>query len=99
VNEVDAIFDAIGRASRLMLLNHQRNEKAEQLRSIKAHRCGNCALWMTSHCKPEAERGQLKSMNSPGCNDFELKDIGGLIPKFESELQDIDDAIGAGEVK
>lgn len=68
----DAIFDAVAQAARTMALDYKIAEKKEQIASVTECRCGNCALWMTSRCKPEKRHGQFKCMNSWGCGDFRL---------------------------
>lgn len=85
--EINAIFDAVGKASAYICLKDKLDSKARQLYSVQEHRCGNCWHWMKSSCKPEKQRGQFKNCNSLACQDFEISDLAGLIPRFTKELE------------
>jgi hypothetical protein len=93
--DVDSIFDAIGKASRYVLLMDERGRKLRQLAGVQSKTCGNCGYWMTRSCIPEKQHGQFKSCNSMGCKDFKLSDKAGLIPQFTEELRQIDSKIAA----
>ena len=91
---VDNIFNAISKASNLMILQNERDQKKAQIKSCSAKRCGNCDLWMKSSCKPEKKMGQFKSCNSFACNDFALcPHTNQLIEKFTSQLANIEQQI------
>lgn len=88
--DVEKIFDAVGKASAFICIQDQRDSKAQQLRDVQAKRCGNCWHWMKTSCIPEKKYKKFKSCNSFACKDFELSDLGGLIPKFKTELAELD---------
>jgi len=90
MTEVDAIFDAVGKASSYVHLCHNIREKKEQIRNVQQKRCGNCDHWMKSSCKPEKEKKQFKSCNSFACGDFERDYFSKqLEAKFTEELERI----------
>ena len=75
MNEVDAIFDAIGKASAFIHKQDEINEAKERLADIEKKECGMCQYWMKSSCKPEKEFGQFKSGKSFPCKDFKREQI------------------------
>ena len=70
MGEVDAIFDAFAGLSEQIHRQDALNRKVRQIQSVTSKKCGNCAFWMTTHCKPEKVHKQFKSMESTGCSDF-----------------------------
>lgn len=46
-----------------------------ELGIVSAAVCGNCQYWMTKSCKPEAEQGIKKTMNTLGCNNFKREEL------------------------
>lgn len=87
---VDAIFDAVGKASRLVHLHDEIRKKQHQLRSVLNKRCGNCDKWMKSTCIPEKKHKQFKSCDSFGCKDFVICWHSNKLSKqFESELSEL----------
>jgi hypothetical protein len=91
--DAEKIFDAVGKLGVLVHLKHEHSQKLEQLRSVQSRRCGNCFHWMKSSCIPEKKHKQFKSRNSFACKDFELYDLGVLIPKFKAELAEIENRL------
>lgn len=84
---VNAIFDAIDKASTYVNLKEAIRRKKEQVDSCEANRCGNCYHWMKTTCAPEKLHKQFKSCASLACNNFE-HDSGSkkLANEFSSEL-------------
>ena len=70
--DVNAIFDAFGKAAKRLIIEDAYDKKLSQIKSCQAKRCGNCDHWMKSSCVPEKKNGAFKSMNSMACNDFVL---------------------------
>ena len=89
------IFNALNRASNYVHLQDEKRKKREQLTSVQQKRCGNCYHWMKSSCAPEKQGKKFKSSSDIACGDFELSDIGNLIPKFTQELAEIQGRIDA----
>lgn len=86
-SEVDAIFDAVAKASHIGHLAHKIQEKRAQIREVAAKRCGNCFHWMKSSCKPEKVHRQFKSCSSLACEDFERSRCSErLEEQFQGEL-------------
>jgi len=92
--DVNAIFDAVSRASRLLLLQDQYTQKFAQIKSCQNTRCGNCDHWMKSSCGPEKKRKEFKSCDSLGCKDFIFSyNSMCLIKEFTKELNKIKDKL------
>jgi len=90
MSDVNAIFDAAGKVFCALIKDDKIREKNDQIRSVTERRCGNCDHWMTSTCRPEKDRKQLKSMNSSACKDFERSYASKrLEAQFRDELQSI----------
>jgi hypothetical protein len=90
MSEIDAIFDAFHRTSKIIHSADAIRRKEEQIESVRSKRCGNCRFWMTSQCKPEKEMRQFKSMSSQACEEFS-RDHSSLLldDQFSSELTDL----------
>jgi len=87
---VNAIFDAVIMAGKLIALEHRIAEKKAQINSVNQKRCGNCDHWMKSSCVPEKKHKQFKSMNSLSCNDFVLSWSSNMLSnEFKSELKEL----------
>ena len=69
---VDAIFDAVIDAGRLVMLADKIRAKQQQIRFVLSKTCGNCDMWMKSTCVPEKKHKQFKSVASFACSAFEL---------------------------
>lgn len=93
MDDIEMIFDALSKASYFVHLNDDRSKKIRQLHDVQSLRCGNCVQWMKSGCKQEKVYKKFKTCNDSACSEFELSDIGGLIPKFKKELKEIEDKI------
>ena len=90
MNNVNAIFDAIGNISKSRHLMTRHVAKISQIDSVQSERCGNCDHWMKSSCVPEKQRKEFKSAGSPGCKDFALSYGSNLLlSKFKDELREI----------
>lgn len=87
---VNAIFDAVGKASHYVHLLDAVSNKETQIRNVLSKRCGNCFHWMKSSCIPEKKHKQFKSCNSFGCKDFALCPFHKeLSEKFGKELDEL----------
>ena len=87
---VDAIFDAVSKASRFMLRYDAIETKKAQIADVASKSCGHCFHWMKASCIPEKKFGQFKSCNSYGCNDFARCPFSEqLIQKFNDELDEL----------
>lgn len=85
---VNAIFDAVAKATNYVHLQDEIYKKQAQVRNVLSKRCGNCWHWMKSSCVPEKEHNQFKSCDSFGCKDFSLCPFSKeLAKKFENELE------------
>jgi len=88
---INAIFDAISKASSQIIWEDKAREKRKQIRDAELKRCGNCFHWMKTSCVPEKKHKQFKSCNSFGCKDFSLCPFhADLIEKFRKELSEIE---------
>ena len=95
MTEVDAIFNAIGNASKAVIRHDAIVTKRKEIADAKSKTCGHCFHWMKSSCKPEKENGHFKSCNSYACGDFHRTSwTEELIEKRENELKYLD---GKGE--
>ena len=90
-HEANVIFDALGKASVRVIREDQIAQKKAQTANLKARRCGNCALWMTSGCLPEKRSGRIRSMNDAACNHLELTPNKYLLDIFERELAELEE--------
>jgi hypothetical protein len=99
---INAFFDAIGKASEIAGIAGQARSKREQIESVTSRRCGNCEHWMKTTCKPEKVHKQFKSSGSIACGAFQrdwmsLK----LETEFRVELDEINGRLapllGAGQ--
>lgn len=64
------IFDAFNAFSEKVHRADEIRTLTIQANACRSRRCGNCYWWMKRECKPEKIHKQLKSMNSPACEDF-----------------------------
>lgn len=71
MNIANNIFDAVAEMAVEQMHQHAIAEKRSQITNMQQRRCGNCDHWMKTSCRPEKEGGQLKSISSLGCSDFE----------------------------
>ena len=87
---VNAIFDAVNKASKTVHLQDAINNKKIQIRSVTSERCGNCFHWMKTSCVPEEKHGRFKSCNGIACKEFSLTLLNHtLIDDFKQELVDL----------
>ena len=90
MSEVEAIFDAIGKVSKLVILHDKARELESRLYELNLKRCGICGHWMKNSCKPEKVHKQFKSCNSHGCKDFTRSWwVASLEERLEKELTEI----------
>lgn len=92
--DANTIFDALATCANIVHIENEIRQKRIQIRSVEDRRCGNCALWMTRKCEPEAIRGQFKSMNSMACPQFQMSPAASnLAERFRGELKTICDQL------
>ena len=88
---INAIFDVSGKASQILHIQDQYQDKLAQIESVRSKRCGNCEHWMKSSCVPEKKHGQFKSMGSLACENFILAHSSKyMIEEFIEELRKIE---------
>ena len=86
MNDINQVWDIAGRISAFILEQDLIEIKQRKIKSLQEHRCGNCQYWMKSSCIPEKEHKQFKTMNSPGCDLFQLSESSKyLLREIESE--------------
>lgn len=90
MDDVNAIFDAVGKASSYVYLQDAIHDKQKQIMDVLSKRCGHCFHWMKSSCIPEKKHKQFKHCESPGCSEFERHLFSEeLAVKFENELAEL----------
>lgn len=75
MNEVDAIFDAVAKASAAIIRADKRREELHRLWEASRPCCGNCFFWMKSSLCPREHNvkgySQGPSMSGLACKKFE----------------------------
>lgn len=69
--DINAIFDAFGRASDIIGVEDEARRKRVQIAGVTSRRCGNCSHWMKTTCAPEKVHKQFKSCESIACSAFD----------------------------
>jgi len=93
---IDIIFDTLGKASQILQIKDQYQNKLGQIKSVQSEKCGNCEHWMKSSCVPEKKLKQFKSMGSLACDAFILAHSSKyMIKEFTEELHGIKDRLRA----